>query len=326
MVFERTHTHEEATMSYRHISICERGKIEELYKLGYSTHQIGNRLGRHHSSIARELNRFNEKSSYNAESAQIDYQNKRKNSKPQGKWSEELCELLKEKLNATWSPEQIAHTVSLGKLSFKTIYNWLYSGKIQGVSLAVLRRKGKKRTCKNLPFFARGTPIRKRPKEVYSRKTFGHWELDTVVSGLGKGGCFATFAERKTRLYTAIKIPDRKADSMENAIKYLHKALPNKAFLTATTDRGGEFACFENIKTDLGLTLYFADPYCSHQRGTNEYQNGLLREFYPKKTNLALVDQRELTQNLFLINHRPRKCLGWISPIQAFLHELSLLT
>jgi len=312
-------------MSYHHFSICERAKIEELSKLGYSSRQIGNRINRHHSNVARELKRYGEKKNYKAETAQSNYERKRANSKPKGKWSKELSELLKEKLKATWSPEQIANTATLGELSFKTIYHWLYKGKIDGISILELRRKGKKRSCKNLAFFARGTSIRKRPKEVYSRETFGHWELDTVVSGIGKGGCFATFAERKTRFYTAIKMPDRTADSMESAIKTLYKSLPEKAFLTATTDRGGEFACFENIKNDLELILYFADPYCPHQRGSNEYGNGLLREFYPKKTDLGAVCQQELNHNLFLINNRPRKCLNWFSPIQVFLHELSHL-
>jgi IS30 family transposase len=297
----------------------------KLYKLGFSSRKIGARIGRHHSSIARELKRLGRPKSYNAEQAQSNYSQKRKSSKPYGKWSVVLSAEVKEKLIATWSPEQIAHTITKGRLSFKSIYNWIYKGKIEGVSLSCLGRKGKKRSCKNLAFFSRGTPIRKRPKEVYSRQTFGHWELDSVVSAQGTHGCFATFIERKTRLYTAIKMPNRTSNSMELAIKSLCKQLPKKAFLTATTDRGGEFACFEAIKKDLGITLYFADPYCSHQRGSNEYGNGLLREFFPKRTNLGKVRQEDLTQSLFLINSRPRKCLGWISPIQAFLHELSHL-
>lgn len=313
-------------MSYHHISTYERGKIEELKKIGFSNREIGFRIGRHHSSIARELKRLGYADSYNAEEAQLHYSQKRKKSKPHGKWNATLSAQLKEKLNATWSPEQIANTITSGELSFKTIYNWIYEGKIEGVSISCLRRKGKKRSCKNLTFFSRGTPIRKRPKDVYNRKTFGHWELDSVVSAQGTHGCFATFIERKTRLYTAIKMPNRTASSMELAIKYLCKQLPKKAFLTATTDRGGEFACFENIKKDLGITLYFADPYCSYQRGSNEYGNGLLREFFPKRTDLGKVKQDVLTQALFLINSRPRKCLGWISPVQAFLHELSHLT
>ncbi|MCL2566008.1 MAG: IS30 family transposase [Defluviitaleaceae bacterium] len=174
-------------------------------------------------------------------------------SKPKGKYSKALCLLVKEKLLATWSPEQIANTVAKGKLSFKTIYHWIYDNKIDGVTMVNLRRKGKKRTCKNLVLYSKGTSIRKRPKEVYSRKTFGHWELDTVVSGKTKGACFATFIERKTRLYTAAKMPDRTACSMEQAIKQTYVSLPKGSFITATTDRGGEFACFMNIERDLQI-------------------------------------------------------------------------
>lgn len=313
-------------MSHHHFTPIERGKIEELNKIGYSSRKIALRLGCHHSSIARELARCASSDLYKAEEAQQDYQKKRRYSKPHGKWNNEICAMVAEKLKATWSPEQISHTSTLGKLSFKTIYNWLYAGKIEGLNSSALRRKGKKRSCKNLALYSRGTPIRKRPKEVYSRKTFGHWELDTVVSPQGKRGCLATFAERKTRFYMALKIPDRTAFSMEKAIKHLYQHLPDNAFLTATTDRGGEFACFENIKRDLNLTLFFADPYCPHQRGTNEYSNGLLREFFPKGTDFAGVSQRQISNSLLLINQRPRKCLGWISPFQAFLHELSHLT
>jgi len=313
-------------MSYTHFTAFERGKIEGLHKLGLSCRKIASRIGRHHSSIARELARTSSINDYVAEAAQRDYKAKRLNSKPIGKWNEELSGIIKDKLEATWSPEQIANTVTLGKLSFKTIYNWLYCGKLTGVSLANLRRKGKKRCCKNLAFFSRGTPIRKRPKEVFGRNSFGHWELDTVVSPKGKQGCLATFIERKTRFYRAVPMPDRTAGSMETAIKDVYGSLPANAFLTATNDRGGEFACYDAIERDLGLTLYFADPYCSHQRGSNEYGNGLLREFFPKGTTLANVCVDDLINALSLINNRPRKCLGWISTSQAFLHELSHLT
>lgn len=312
-------------MSHHHFTPFERGKIEELQKIGYSTRKIALRLGCHHSSVARELKRNPATTQYTAESAQQDYQRKRKNSKPYGKWNEELCAIVAEKLKATWSPEQISHTLTAGQLSFKTIYHWLYAGRFNGLTAEVLRRKGKKRSCRNLAYYARGMPIRKRPKEVYTRESFGHWELDTVVSSRGAGGCFATFAERKTRFYTAIPMPDRTANSMETAIKRLYASFPKGAFQTATTDRGGEFACYDAIQKDLGLTLYFADPYCPHQRATNEYSNGLLREFFPKKTNLGAVDHDRLAVSLFLINSRPRKCLVWRSPLQLFLRQLSHL-
>ena len=167
-------------MSHHHFSICERAKIEELNKLGLSSRQIGKRIKRHHSSIARELNRLGEAEKYTAETAQADYSNKRTHSKPYVKLSKELEEVITEKLLATWSPEQISNTVTKGKVSFKTIYTWIYKGYLSGVTPQKLRRKGKKKTSQTAKHFARGTSIQKRPKEVYSRKTFGHWELDTV--------------------------------------------------------------------------------------------------------------------------------------------------
>ena len=110
------------------------------------------------------------------------------------------------------------------------------------------------------------------------------------------------------------------------AITQLYQSLPIGVFKTGTTDRGKEFACSNKVYTELGIPLFFADAYSSWQRGSNENANGLLREFYPKKTDLAKVNQQELTHHLFLINNRPRKCLGWKSPIQVFLHEVAHLT
>jgi IS30 family transposase len=314
-------------MSYHHLTTYERGRIEILHKLGYSNRKIALLFGRHRSCIDREIERNAVAGAYQAEVAEESYHKRRMHSKPRGKWDEDVAGIIELKLRETWSPEQIANTVAMGKVSFKTIYNWLYQGKFSRVNIAVLRQKGKRqKPAEKRGRFDVGTSISERPKEVKHRETFGHWELDTVVSSRGKSkGCFATFVERKSRLYTALKIPDRTAASMEKAICQLHGVLPAGAFKTGTTDRGKEFACYHSIENNLGLPLYFADPYSSWQRGSNENSNGLLREFYPKKTDLALIDQHELVQNLFLINSRPRKCLDWKSPIQVFLHEVAHL-
>lgn len=315
-------------MSYHHLSTYERGRIEALNELGLSSRVIAKQLGRHRSCIDREIRRNTSEVEYQAEAAQKNYQQRRKHSRPTGKWDEGLANCIQQRLRETWSPEQIANTETAGRISFKTIYRWLYQGKLSQVTVSVLRQKGKRlKPAEKRGKFAMGTSISERPKEVRSRKTFGHWELDTMVSSRGESkGCFATFVERKSRLYTALKIPDRTANSMEMAIQHLYYALPSGAFLTGTTDRGKEFACYDSIQEALGVTLYFADPYSSWQRGSNENSNGLLREFYPKKTDLALVNDDELIHSLFLINSRPRKCLNWKSPIQAFLHEVAHLT
>lgn len=314
-------------MSYHHLSTFERGRIEELLSLGYSHRAIAHRLGRHRSCIDREVKRNTSNMVYSSASAQSTYHDRRRNSKPKGKWTDQLSTIIEGKLTATWSPEQIANTVTSNIVSFKTIYNWLYDGKLHGVDTHFLRHKGKRRKSEKRGKFAMGIPISERPQEVKHRQTFGHWELDTMVSSRGKSkGCFATFVERKSRLYTALKIADRSAASMHKAISQLYHTLPKGSFKTGTTDRGKEFACYGMIQDELELPLYFADAYSSWQRGSNENSNGLLREFYPKTTDLAWVTQEELTHNLFLINSRPRKCFGWKTPIQVFLHELAHLT
>ncbi len=193
--------------------------------------------------------------------------------------------------------------------------------------LTVPRHKGKRqKPAETRGKFTVGKSISQRPKEVRSRETFGHWELDTVVSGRGKSkGCVATFIERKTRLYKAIRMPDRTALSMEIAFGVVASEYPIGAFQTATADRGKEFACYTNLEATHSIQVYFADPYSSWQRGSNENANGLLREFFPKGTDFAQVTDEALHHALDLINHRPRKCLGWRTARESFSEELSHL-
>ncbi len=199
-------------MSYHHLNTFERTRIEVLSTLGYSTRQISKQLNRHHSTIARELKR-NTNNLYIAEqAAQLAKERRYKFRRPSTKTTE-LITLIQAHLNLTWSPEQIANTVLKGKVSFKTIYSWLYDGTLQTGDLSCLRQKGKRRQPRETRGrFNVGTSINQRTKEVKNRQTFGHWELDTVVSGRGKSkGCFATFIERQTRFYIAIKIKNRSA-------------------------------------------------------------------------------------------------------------------
>ena len=173
--------------------------------------------------------------------------------------------------------------------------------------------------------FLIGTPISDRPPEVETRKTFGHWEIDTVVSPRGKDkACEATFLERKTRFYVTICIPDCSAKSMLYAVKQLIKRYGKNCFRNMTSDRGKEFACFREIEA-MGIPFYFAEAYSSWQRGANENSNGLLREFYPKGTLFSAINQEELDRSVSLINERPRKCLGFRSASEMFTQEISNL-
>jgi IS30 family transposase len=296
---------------------------------GLSFRKIAKLLGRSPSSISREIARnYTSRYEYNTyypHTAHKKYLFRRRFCHRGMFGNEKLVEYITEKLQATWSPEQIANTPCELKMPcHKTIYRWLYEGYVAKGNLKVLRKKGKTRKrLGNGGRFTTGKSIRKRDKSVYKRKEFGHWEADTVVSGQGKSKtCFATLAERKTRLYLAMKIPDKKASTMAAAVISMLSAYPSELVKSITCDRGAEFANWQTIEEKLHCNVYFADPYCAWQKGTNENSNGLLREFYPKGRNLSRVSPKTLLRNLALINARPRKCLKYISAQDSWDAEL----
>lgn len=310
-------------MSYKHLTINERNKIEVLYQQGYSSRGIAKILGCHHSTISREIKRCHH--GYRANIAQINKEYKDLLKGRKRKFNEQIKTIILEKLNSKWSPEQIAKTILKGTICFKTIYNWIYS-EILNFNISKLRRKGKSRKPKETRGkFNIGKSIINRPKEIKNRIYFGHWELDTVVSSRGKSkGCLATFVEMKSRFYIAIPMKDRSKESMYHAIKKLITALPKAALKSFTSDRGKEFSCYKEVEKE-GISFYFADPYSAWQRGSNENSNGLLREYYPKKSDLSTIKEKELIKNLMELNSRPRKCLNYQTPFQVFMHELNLL-
>lgn len=311
-------------MSYIHLTIEKRSQIEVLRKEGYSVRRIANLIGVHHSTVARELNRM--EGEYLAVKAQQLATAKSANKGRPLKLTPQLAALIESRLQQTWSPEQLVGAELAGVLSFKTIYSWIHRGFL-AVTEKVLRRKGKKpSTQETRGRFSVERTIKERPQEVEDREVFGHWELDTMVSSRGKSkGCLATFVERKTRFYVAIKMDNRTKESMFTAINSLHSTLTSKLLKTFTVDRGKEFACCEQVETKFGIPMYFADAYAAWQRGSNENSNGLLREFFPKKTDLAKVTLDELTNALILINNRPRKCLGFKTPFDMLKHEIRKL-
>ena len=313
-------------MSYNHLSTFERTRIEELFKMGYSTRRIAKQLNRHHSTISRELKR-NTQEIYQAELAdELARQRRLVCHRPEKK-SEKVIQTIQHYLKLTWSPEQISNTILKGIISFKSIYRWIYDGTFLLGDLSCLRQKGKRRKPRETRGrFNIGTSIHQRPKEVKNRETFGHWELDTIVSSRGKSkGCLATFVERQTRFYVAIKLENRSASEMYRAINELYEHFPKDTFKTYTVDRGKEFACYSEVETNLNVPVYFADAYSSWQRGSNENANGLLREFFPKKTDLARISDQEINMALCLINHRPRKCLDWKTSFELFHEKVSHL-
>lgn len=322
-------------MNYTHLTIEERACIYQFKNLGMSLRKIAKAINRNVSSISRELKRNNcgRRYPYYPTSAQEKYKIRRLNCHRKTIINRSVKEYIEEKIELTWSPEQIVNYEGSKQYNlpcFSTIYRWINKGYIIEGTKSKLRRKGKMSGIKETRGkFNVGKTIKKRPKEIYKRKTFGHWEADTVVSGkndreLKSKYCFVTLAERKSRLYLAKHIPDRKEETVTKAIVELLSQFPKEFVKTITCDRGKEFAGYHKIEKLLNIDMYFTDAYCAWQKGTNENSNGLLREFYPKSMDLSKTNNIELKEKLDLINNRPRRCNNYKTSnevVNEFLKE-----
>ena len=317
-------------MSYSHFTIEERINIKHLLAKGVSIRQIANELGRSPSSVSREIarnstepNQYGEK--YRVQMADKLYKKRVSKAHNIVQFPLEVIQIIEQRIKETWSPEQIAAFYKdQGFPCHKTIYKWINEGTIINGNKKLLRRKGKGGWYETRGKFNKGKSIRKRDKRIYKRADYGHWELDTVVSGLGKSkACFITLVERKSRFYKAIKSPNRHADVVARLITDYLKRFPPELVKTITTDNGAEFADWQTIEKELNCEVYFCDTFCAWQKGSNENSNGLLREFFPKGYNLSRYTQAYIDKKVNLINNRPRKCNNWISPSKLMSEAIS---
>ena len=317
-------------MSYIHLTIEERTSIAHLHKQGVSLRQIAITIGRNVSTIKRELDRNytpNKKgdNDYYPYSSQKRYEERKSEVHNIIQFPLEVIQIIEQRIKETWSPEQIAaYYKNDGFPCYKTIYKWINERIIINGNKSLLRRKGKGGWYETRGKQNRGKSIRKRDKRIYKRADYGHWELDTVVSGLGKSkSCFITLVERKSRFYKAIKSPNHHEDVIARLIIDYLKQYPSELVKTITTDNGKEFAEWEQIEKELNCEVYFCDTFCAWQKGSNENSNGLLREFFPKGYNLSRYTQVYIDKKVNLINNRPRKCNNWISPSKLISEAIS---
>ena len=160
--------------------------------------------------------------------------------------------------------------------------------------------------------------------ETLNNPNFNRVQFDTFRNEAGLNLFTMTPNKWIDSFYIALQMADRSKTSMLNSIKMLIKMLPLKSLKTFTSDRGNELACYKDVEKE-GIDFYFADAYSSWQRGSNENSNGLLREYYPKQTDLSRIDIKKLIENLVELNQRPRKCLNFKATSEVFLHELIIL-
>lgn len=332
---------------YKHLTIEERESLYLRKNQGESIRAIARELGRSPSTISRELRR-NKTSHrpYSPSAAQRRYEKSKKLCGRKPILSNEVHRNLIRSLlgNRQWSPEQIENRLALEgsslQLSYATIYRALQNGLLDGKSLwhvrkcdrysFHLRRKGKPRK-KNGKKNQQGSvhvvyTIAQRPASANERTELGHWESDTVAGKRG-GARLLTHVDRKSRYLLATKVPDNTSETVCKAMIEIFRRMPKDKVLSITPDRGHEFSDHAQVTAALQqVPFYFADPYSPWQRGTNENTNGLLRQYFPKYTSLDAVTQDELFSVVDKLNHRPRKCLGWLSPYEVFFNTVLHLT
>ncbi|MFI5635547.1 IS30 family transposase [Streptomyces sp. NPDC051664] len=241
--------------------------------------------------------------------------------------SEPLRALVRERLTEKWSPQQISRHLAREytaeptmRVCPETIYRALFAGYL-GCRTGKLRtgrtrRKRQRRGVPTLNKIKNMKLIHQRPVEVNDRKTTGHWEVDLII-GADK--------ERSTRYVQLIHLPDGwKAPQVRNAIATQTARIPAQLRKTLTWDQGRELTLHEDIEALTGFRIYFCDPHSPWQRGTNENTNGLLRQYFPKGTDLSVHTEQDLQRVAHQLNHRPRLVLGDKTPLEAPTTPLSL--
>jgi IS30 family transposase len=302
----------------------ERDRLAQLFSQGANKAEIGRALGRDKSTIGRELQRNATGGEYLAGQAQ-DASERRRRERPLVRKMEapELNDAVRTGLAHEWSPQQIANRLKQqGKpsVSHQTIYAWIRQDQDREHWQTFLRRRGKRpyRPKKaGLPGAAR---IRDRPEVIEQRLRLGDFEGDTVLGPPGTGGV-ATLVDRKSRFTIVVKVKSKDADHVHAKIKQRLKELDEEHRRSITFDNGTEFARCRRLEKHLGLELYFADPGCPYQRGTNENTNGLLRQYFPKGTDFREVSHCEVRRVEKLLNDRPRTCLSYRTPAEVFFEK-----
>lgn len=300
-----------------------------------SLSKIAINLRRNKSSLSRELKRSElTKENYRAIHANAYAQIRAMVSKKPRKIenSKSLQEYVHSHLKLRWSPEQIARTLKKGyphdrnmQISHESIYTYIYvlaRGSLNKELLLYLRQRRKCRRKRGSAHYQKAVipnmvSIKERPPEVADRTIPGHWEGDLVM-GKSHKSAIGTLVERTTRTVILVPLKQKDAASVRKAFARELKYLPRQMKLTLTYDRGKEMTEHELFTKQTKIQVYFADPYSPWQRGTNENTNGLLRQFFPKGTDLSVYPRQHIKYVQDLMNGRPRKALNWETPYEAF--------
>jgi IS30 family transposase len=313
-------------MTYRQLSPEERYMLAALRRQGCNQSEIARQLGRHRSTVCREVrrNRTRADGHHRAFTAQERANGRRSRSRRNRHFTSADFALVEGLLRRQWSPEQVAGYLrrhGLLSISHETIYRHVWRDKRAGGLLYTHLRGARKRRRKRYGAYdSRGRLagkrlISERPAEVETRERVGHWEADTVA-GAGTKDCVVTLVERKTGLVLIGKLADRTAGGLSRRLTRLIRGAGRVE--TVTADNGTEFRDYERIERLTGATFYFARPYHSWERGSNENANGLVRQYLPKGVSRAGLSQHQCNAIARSLNARPRKRLGFRTPLECF--------
>ena len=295
---------------------------------------VAKTLGRHHSTIAREIDRNGGAREYRAVDAQRRAEdNLRRPKERKLASSTRLHDAVNDGLREQWSPKQVSERLREDhpddpemRVSHETIYECLYlqaRGELRTQLKIALRQGRTRRVDRSRATSTRGkilgmVNISERPKEADDRAVPGFWEGDLII-GKGSKPQIATLVERTTRFVMLVRIPyDRTADRVAALLARKMDTLPEFMRNSVTWDQGKEMARHADFTTRTGMPVYFCDPHSPWQRGSNENTNGLLRQYFPKGTDLSLHTQEELDRVAMQLNGRPRETLNWRKPIEVF--------
>jgi transposase, IS30 family len=319
-------------VSGRYLSVAEREEIAVGVAAGESRRVIAARLGRHPSTVGREVCRNAGTRGYRALAAQARAEQRARRPKTARlAGNARLREWVQERLAEHWSPEQISVMLRSEfpgdremRVSHETIYQSIYvqgRGALRRELAACLRtgralRKPRRVTAERRGRIKDMVMISERPAEAADRAVPGHWEGDLILGR--KNSAIGTLVERSTRFVLLLHLPGgHGAAPVAAAMTEAMAALPAQLRRSLTWDQGSEMAFHARIRTGTGLEVYFCDPHSPWQRGSNENTNGLLRQYFPKGTDLSVHDSARLAEVAAELNARPRKTLGWKTPAQA---------
>jgi IS30 family transposase len=342
-----------STRKNKHLNWEERIQIEALHRADFSAVQIARHLGRSERTIRRELkrgwvlyrtSRYSVQERYNAQRAQVAYEQRCKGSSSLNALNKELVEYIRvQVVEYKASPAVIAFRLKKDMpeeaVCFKTIYNLIDRNQIPGVSNAHLWEKhARKRSPKGLDRKRKraippGRSIENRSEAIRRRNEIGHWEIDLVVGGKGKGSAvLLTLTERKTRKLIMRKLRNKTQQSIIRALNGIERQMGRAAFRvifkSITADNGSEFLDTEALEASVfggkRTHIYYAHPYASWERGSNEHVNRMIRRFIPKGCDISVFTPKQIKAIESWINNYPRKILNFKTAEEEFRKELSV--